>query len=646
MSTTRLVTSTGIELSLGPVLGKGGEGSVHQINGDPGRVAKLYHKVPDNDRQEKLRLMASRRDADIRKFVAWPVETLHLNPRGPVQGFVMPVVSASVPIHQLYNPGHRKQEQPQLSWKHLLVMARNTADAFAAIHQRGLVVGDVNENAVMVAPDSGRVMLIDADSFQVSANGRIFPCLVGVPDFTPPELHAIGDFSRMVRTENHDNFGLAVLIFQLLLGGRHPFAGRPLRGDVGNDMSIDISSFRFADAPDKGSRGLVPPPTAVPVAILPAAIHHMFIQAFTEPGIQLRPNAPEWVSALDGLLPQIAVCRANSHHAYPAHVRACPWCSLDSSGIEHFVRAQVAAKLYAAKGNIAALWAHISAVPAPALIAASPDAATTFVARPLPATVRSKMTPFVVWPIVAAVVILLIAIAGARGLLALALPALVHRWLARYGEPRRQEKSARLLAATQARDAHAAATHEAAEAGPVGFHAIRHLLAELHSEYTVEIPKRERQALAEFDRTVRDRQLRRHLERQYISSASIRLVGPVLTQRLAAYGIHTAADVSHYRIADINGFGEAKTANLVAWRDSCERSFRYNPHDPAIHKERDQALGSHHSRRRLIENKLQRGLAELQRRSQLRPEARAELERKLAATARQLAQAEADLTAL
>jgi DNA-binding helix-hairpin-helix protein with protein kinase domain len=646
MSTTRLVTSTGVELLLGPVLGKGGEGSVHQINGDSGRVAKLYHQVPDSDRQEKLRFMASRQDADIRKFVAWPVETLHLHRGGPVRGFVMPAAGASVPIYQLYNPGHRKQEQPQLSWKHLLVVARNTADAFAAIHQRRLVVGDVNENSVMVAPDSGRVILIDADSFQVSANGRIFPCLVGVPDFTPPELHAVGDFSRMVRTANHDDFGLAVLIFQLLLGGRHPFAGRPLRGDVGNDMSVDISRFRFADARDNGSRGLVPPPTAVSVAILPAAIQGMFVQAFTEPGIQLRPTASEWVSVLDGLLPQTAVCRANSHHAYPAHVRACPWCALDSSGIEHFVRAQVAAKLHAAKGNVAALWAQISAVPAPALIAAPPDAATTPVARPLPAAVRPKATPFVVWPVVAAVVISLIAVAGALGLLALALPVLVHRWLARYGEQRRQEKSARLLAATQARDALAAATREAVEAGPVGFYAIRQSLAELHSEYTAEIPKRERRTLAEFDRTVRDRQLRRHLERQYVSDASIRLVGPVLKQRLAAYGIHTAADVSHSRIVGINGFGEAKTANLVAWRDSCEGSFRYNPHDPTIHKDRDQALGTHHDKRRFIENELQRGFAELQRRSQLRPEARAELERKLAAAARQLAQADADLTVL
>ncbi|WP_322762953.1 hypothetical protein [Frankia sp. Cr2] len=646
MSTTRLFTSTGDELSLGPTLGKGGEGSVHQINGDSNHVAKLYHKIPDGDRQEKLRLMASLRDADVRKFVAWPVETLHVDRGGPVRGFVMPTAGSCVPVHQLYNPGHRKQEQPQLSWKNLLVTARNTADGFAAVHQRGLVVGDVNENSVMVAPNNGHVMLIDADSFQVNADGRVFPCLVGVPDFTPPELHAVGDFSRMVRTANHDNFGLAILIFQLLLGGRHPFAGRPLRNDVGNDMSTDISGFRFADALDNSSRGLVPPPTAVPVTILPAVIHGMFTQAFTEPGIQHRPTAREWVLALDKLRPQTAVCHANSHHAYPAHVRACPWCSLDSSGIVHFVKAQVAAKAQAAGVTIAALWAQISAVPPPAEIVVPPSTGIKPVAQPLPAAVRSKATPFVVWPIVVSLVIALMVIAGALGLLALVLPGFVGRWLKRYGEPRRQEKDARLLAGQQARDAHAAAIREAEEAGPAEFQTLRDSLARLYSEYTVEIPKRERQTLAEFDRTVRDRQLRRHLERQYVSRASISGVGPSLKQRLAAYGVNTAADVNSSKVIGIPGFGEVKTRALVAWRDSCERAFRYNPHDPATPKERDQVLGVHQRRRRSIENELQRGLAELQRRSQLRPEARAEIEQKLAATARQLAQADADLAVL
>ena len=204
----------------------------------------------------------------------------------------------------------------------------------------------------------------------------------------------------------------------------------------------------------------------------------------------------------------------------------------------------------------------------------------------------------------------------------------------------------RLLAVKQAREAHVAAVREAAEAGPAGFRILYDSLARLHSEYTVEIPRRERRTLAEFDRNVRERQLRRHLERQYVSSASIKGVGPSLKQRLAAYSVNTAADVNHFRVREIPGFGDVKTRSLLAWRDSCERSFRSNPQDPAITRERDQALEVHERRRRSIENDLQHGLAELQRRSRLRPAARADLEQKLAASAWRLAQTDADLAVL
>ena len=69
------------------------------------------------------------------------------------------------------------------------------------------------------------VALIDADSFQFSLNGKSYPCVVGVPDFTPPELHG-KNLASVQRTIEHDNFGLAVAIFHLLFMGRHPFAGR------------------------------------------------------------------------------------------------------------------------------------------------------------------------------------------------------------------------------------------------------------------------------------------------------------------------------------------------------------------------------------------------------------------------------------
>jgi len=53
---------------------------------------------------------------------------------------------------------------------------------------------------------------------------RLFPLSVGKPEYTAAELQG-RDFSTMDRKASHDNFGLAVLIFHLLMEGIHPFAG-------------------------------------------------------------------------------------------------------------------------------------------------------------------------------------------------------------------------------------------------------------------------------------------------------------------------------------------------------------------------------------------------------------------------------------
>src|SRR5205814_1625917 len=69
------------------------------------------------------------------------------------------------------------------------------------------------------------VTLIDCDSMQVPGeDGRVFRCPVGKPDYTPPELQS-QDFSTVDRAPSADDFGLAVLVFLLLMEGVHPFQG-------------------------------------------------------------------------------------------------------------------------------------------------------------------------------------------------------------------------------------------------------------------------------------------------------------------------------------------------------------------------------------------------------------------------------------
>ena len=68
-------------------------------------------------------------------------------------------------------------------------------------------------------------------------SGKIYRCVVGVPEYAP-ELQG-KSFKDVDRRPEHDRFGLAVLVFHLLMMGRHPFSGVSLDpGDMPLEKAI------------------------------------------------------------------------------------------------------------------------------------------------------------------------------------------------------------------------------------------------------------------------------------------------------------------------------------------------------------------------------------------------------------------------
>ncbi|WP_232224419.1 hypothetical protein [Candidatus Paracaedibacter symbiosus] len=193
-------------IRLGKLLGRGGEGAVYEVEGRPEAAAKVYASPASAERADKLVAMAALRTPALDQLTAWPTEVLRQQD-GKVSGFVMANLRDSKDIHRLYSPKSRLADFPQADWRMVVRAALNTARAFSVLHQAGHLVGDVNHGGVRVAPNA-TVRLIDTDSFQISHQGRTFLCEVGVQDFTPPELQGKA-FKQVMRTANHDNFGLA-----------------------------------------------------------------------------------------------------------------------------------------------------------------------------------------------------------------------------------------------------------------------------------------------------------------------------------------------------------------------------------------------------------------------------------------------------
>jgi DNA-binding helix-hairpin-helix protein with protein kinase domain len=331
---TTLYDSRGGIVTLGRLVGSGGEAEVFEITTMPGFVAKKYRKPISVLQQNKLRAMLTISNTELHKIAAWPNNTLHEHPNAQACGLIMRKVSGK-DIHVLYSPAQRKQIFPKADWNYLIHAAMNCAAAFDALHKVDVIVGDVNQSNIIVTDDMV-VTLIDCDSFQIKINGALYPCEVGQALYTPPELQN-RNFTEVYRTQNHDRFGLAVLIFHLLFMGRHPFSGQYLGK---GDMSIEkaIKEHRFAYGSSAGHFQMNPPIHSLKLSDVPKSIGSLFEKAFASTSAisESRPSAIEWFNALNNIAVSMRRCSVDKSHAYGTNLSTCPWCALIQGGAPNF----------------------------------------------------------------------------------------------------------------------------------------------------------------------------------------------------------------------------------------------------------------------------------------------------------------------
>jgi DNA-binding helix-hairpin-helix protein with protein kinase domain len=325
MSGMKVQTTHGKLFTLQQTVGSGGEAKIWRVAEDPKVAAKLYHR-PSVEREHKLQAMLRNppHQPKTHLAIAWPTELLYR--QGRFVGFLMPNVAGNEPLVNVYNPLRRKQRQPNFTWRHLHRTAFNLAVAVEGIHGRGHVIGDVNESNILVHPHA-LVTLVDTDSFQIlGEQGALYRCLVGKPEYTPPELQGV-NFHQCVRRAEHDHFGLAVLLFQLLMEGFHPFAG-VLRTPDPALSRIDLHCIKMGIFPYANPRAAGPPPAAPPFSLLHPALQQLFCTCFVDGhrNPACRPTMRQWQETLEQCETALIVCAANPNHVYSDHLAECPWC--------------------------------------------------------------------------------------------------------------------------------------------------------------------------------------------------------------------------------------------------------------------------------------------------------------------------------
>lgn len=604
----------GRAVRLGKRIGKGGEGEVFAVEGRPADVAKIYDAAGAARREAKIEAMVAARLCETTPFVAFPRAVLR-DGRGAFAGFLMPRVEGAEPLHEVYAPGARKRRFPEADYRFLVRVAANVARAVAATHAAGCVIGDVNHSSFLIARD-GLVTLIDADSFQFRDGETLHTCHVGVPEYTAPELHG-ASLAGVERTANHDAFALAVVVFQLLFMGRHPFAGVSSAGDV--TVPEAIAGHRFAWS-RRRETGLSPPAGLGSLGDVPAPVAALFEEAFAPEGETARPSAARWAEALAAMEEALRPCANSLRHHYPQGADACPWCRMEAaSGTPLFLlpgeymagEAVAAAEIPLPAFDEDGWRARLAAVEAPERFVYDPPTPPIEAPIALP-----KRPPWQGLPRLLGGLSLL-------GLAAANLAIIPQNWLlsvptglggiAYVRDWRRPDRPAREeLMALDARLSRALLRVQA------GVELDRAYLLKAEMEARVAERAALPERLAEIARGFQEERLaaqrQRFLERIRLAQASVPGVAPERLRRLSETGMATAADVL---AGDPAASGVLEAGEAAALRDwAREQLARFRP-DPGLAPDERTALARRQAdlanRARRIDGELESETARLER---------------------------------
>jgi len=629
--------SNGHALSLGRELAAGGEGKILEVLNSPTWLAKLYHHPIDETRHRKLVTMVQLRTVEFDAVAAWPIDII-TDRTGRCVGFIMPRISGPGVIDKLSHPAERRIAFPKVDYGFLIHVSMNVMLAAATLHAGGCVIGDVNESNLVVLAD-GTVRFIDVDSFQISGPSESFSCDVGSPLYTSPELQGV-NFRGSTRSPTHDTFGLAVLVFQMLMQGRHPFAGIPSDGKT-RTIEEAIRSGLYAYSPTL-SATVRPPPDLPPLRAL-GELEQYFERAFRSAA---RPSAAEWRAAIERTRSRMISCERNPRHCHLRELTTCPLCSLPRDPFPPVGPAIAVEPLGGT--SIGDLIRQFDQLPRIKLLAARTTVPVISIAdRAIPVEPQPRRVPpnttskfLAIAGTVFVIAGMVIAQTAPRAGTAFIVGGVTAFASACIAAIRFERVNARIRAARRAtwdplkNSAQEARNHLAnVESTARGLE--WYSTSTLNAVLTLMLNKRESlvsadgrlaAALNEADTTFRKEQLQEYLERQFVSAASIPDIGPSRKTILASFGIETAADVSRSAIQRVAGFGPHLVERILNWRTQREEAFGRNTNLKPPTDWLDRVRQQHQSALATEAVKLRSSLAEY-------PEIYASCDRQLAAAA-------------
>ena len=335
--------------------GNGGEARIYVVNSLRDCVAKIYREPNKHpERRAKIETMMSLPPKHLSRSVgqrhlpllAWPTHVV-LRDDDSLAGFLMPKVPDDF-VSLVQSLSRRASanavgaraglSENDRSLPSRLSGCRNLAGLVADLHRQGHFVVDMKPQNIRVHRQNMIVCMLDCDGFSIAAgNGKSYKANAVTREYlapehqSPPEKQAALQTVIRITDDTQDRFALAVLIFQWLNNGIHPFQGSPMHDRESQTLPDNIRDGLYPYGVG-GHPEILPKPNSVHDC-LSEPLRKMFDRAFaaTMPGD--RPTAVEWRDCLDGLKTSKALqpCAVKPDHVLHIHFAGqdCPECRYD-----------------------------------------------------------------------------------------------------------------------------------------------------------------------------------------------------------------------------------------------------------------------------------------------------------------------------
>lgn len=223
--------ATGVPLKLGveQEFASGGEGTVYSCPSNPKFVIKIYkRRILENTSkrdalERRLRDMLAIEPLRNNPDIAWPLMPV-FDENKRVAGFVMRAVKGTS-MRALQGAQQVQRCFPDWDRKDLALVAKDFLFKMQLLADSGVLVNDFNPANFLVGKNH-RVMLIDCDSYQIPSKdgGEPHVATSYFASHVAPELLRDPEGLNRPRGPEQARFGAAIIVFQLLMCGLHPYS--------------------------------------------------------------------------------------------------------------------------------------------------------------------------------------------------------------------------------------------------------------------------------------------------------------------------------------------------------------------------------------------------------------------------------------